>query len=295
MQRRQPRQKKRPSSGGKDKNVKREKPVQQESSPSKAATAVSAPITDDEKVVERAKLGLQGGETERQTGQPDKEAAAITQDSGRGGEEEGQAEASGDIDELLEHVETFEINFEAVEKERTETEERIASLKQTLSVLQKPVAGVEGGGGDAVAKAAILSALEVTVEDDSGAYMEPVQSSDATVAPDGGEEGVVVHVVGEILGGDGGGGAEPPVDESEPNASTVVQSGTNAASPGQDGSGTTNSPPQVAKADQTGQTSSSTEASPTSSSTSNVPSTAVKTTGRPKMRQLAASFSRSTS
>ena len=289
VQRRQPRQKKRPSSGGKDKNVKREKPVEQEPLPSHAPTAVSAPITDDEKVVERAKLGLQG---QRSTAPPDEGATALTQESeGEGeGEERGQVEHSGSIENRIEHVEMV---IEAAEKDRMEAQEKIASLKQTLSVVQKPIVqmegtGGEGGVGDMVANAAILSALEVEVEDDSGTYVVAEQPSDAAVVPDGGGEGVVVHVVGEILSV--GGGAEPTADQSEPDVSTVVQSGTNTTPPAH-GVVTADSPrvPNQANVDQTVQTSSSTEASPAST----VPSTAVKM-GRQK-RQLAASFSRSTS
>ena len=271
--------------------MKREKPVEQEPSPSHTATAVSAPITDDEKVVERAKLGLQG---QRSTAPPDEGATALTQESEREGEGEegGQVEHSGSIDNRMERVEMVEKCVEAAEKDRMEAQEKISSLKQTLSVVQKPIVQMEGtgGGGDMVAKAAILSALEVEVEDDSSTYVVPEQSSDAAVAPDGGGEGVVVHVVGEILGGGVGGGAEPTADQSEPNVSTVVQSGTNTTPPAH-GVVTADSPrvPNQANVDQTVQTSSSTEASPATT----VPSMAVKT-GRQK-RQLAASFSRSTS
>ena len=279
-------------------------------------TAVTAPITDDEKVVERAKRGLQDSEPD-DPNVTSNEMATVTQEPRReeeGGE--GSATSSTTVNALFEHFETVEKRFEAVEKERTETQDRIASLKQTLSVLQEPSAQTEGGGGisDTVAKAAILSALDVEVEDDSGSYMEPVQSSDATVAPDGG--GVVVHVVGEILGGEGGGGTEPTADQSGrhmvgellggeggggtepttdqsgPNISTGDQSGTDTVP---HGVATTDNPlvPKPTKLDQTVPQSSSTGASPPSTSATTVPSTAVKT-GRQK-RQLAASFARSTS
>lgn len=300
--------------------MKQEKPVEQQ--PATVATrttttAVTAPITDDEKVVERAKRGLQDPDDTNVTSN---ETATVTQEPQREEEgREGSATSSTTVNALFEHFETVEKRFEAVEKERTETQDRIASLKQTLSVLQEPSAqteGVGGGGGisDTVAKAAILSALDVEVEDNSGLYVEPVQSSDATVAPDGG--GAVVHVVGEILGGEGGGGTEPTADQSgchmvgeilggeggggtEP---TADQSGPNISAGDQSGTdtvphgvATTDNPlvPKPTKLDQTVPKSSSTGASPPSTSAATVPSTAVKT-GRQK-RQLAASFARSTS
>ena len=136
--------------------------------------------------------------------------------------------------------------LDEVEKERKETQQKIASLTQTLSIVQDPLTQVESpnviapltenrtaatGGeekvqniDDIVVKAAIVSALDIDVGDGDGNYQESVQPSDATV-PSGGGVGGVVHVVGEIIGG--GGIGEAPVS-SVPNVAmqdVVNQSG----------------------------------------------------------------------
>ena len=275
----------------KKEEVKLDKPVKRES-PSPTVTS-STCITDDEKV-EEAKRGLHASANENPpVSESDTDAGSVSRESDKEEEEEradADATTSANVEVLFERDQI---------EEKMETQQTGDSLLQTVSVVQDSATQVEGDGktesegvDDAMVKAAILSALEVGVEDDSGTYVEPVQSSDAA-APDGGGVGAVVHVVGDILGGEGGGGDPRPItDQSEPNSSTGIESG---SSVDPTVVGTTPEPqvPNPTNLDQTSQTSSPTESpsSPTASASA-VPCTAVKT-GRSK-RQLAASFVRNT-
>ena len=268
------------SSSAVDKNTKQEKPVKR-GSVNQATADASACITDDEKVVERVKRGLQRPMLE---GPTSSEAAAVERGPMRGNEEGTGAPTESSSTNREEQVEDLESRFEIITKERLGTQQRIDALKQTLSVLQDPseASGAEKSESDKVAAAIFANVLDVELGNDSGTYVEAVQSSDATVAPGGGGEGPVMHVVGEILGA-----PEPTVGESEPNVSTASHSGV----PQPTHSVATTDDPKPTNVNQAEQTGSTVGPSPPSSSA--VPGTATKV-GRPK-RQLAASFARNTS
>lgn len=129
--------------------------------------------------------------------------------------------------------------FEVAHKERIESQQKIASLSQTLSVVQD-VAGSDSRErqthevvdnkvvGDPVAQAAIVSAMEIDIPDDDGVCIEPVQSSDATLVPSGDE---VLEVVGEILGGEGSSRVEPELTVEQQSDSNLSSDGTTKSSP----------------------------------------------------------------
>ena len=239
--------------------------------------------------------------------------------------------------------------LEVVEKERRETQQKIASLTQTLSIVRDPQTQVESpdvvapvpenrtaatGGeekvqsiDDVIAKAAIVSAMEVDIGDSDGDYQESVQSSDAMV-PGGGGVGEVVHVVGEIIGGGGIGEAPVPSVPDVSVRDVTTQSGrdsvpqsysspmtedhSSATTHQQVPKPTTHQTMVTASANQDNQPTTTTDqqvpanltplpptnvtesvsSNPPSLPPPNVPSSATKTS-RPK-RQLAASFSKST-
>ena len=164
------------------------------------------------------------------------------------GPNEGKPRESEPLSEIAsaDIGETILKRLDVVEQERKETQQKIANLTQTLSIVQDPLTQAESpnvitpltenrtaaSGGeekvqsidDIVVKAAIVSALDIDAGDGDGDYQESVQPSDAMV-PSGGGVGGVVHVVGEIIGG--GGIGEAPVP-SVPNVSmqdVMTQSG----------------------------------------------------------------------
>ena len=248
-------------------------------------------ITDDEKAKEKAEKGLQTVENEKVTFSEVDESMESTTQELQGEEElKALASASTKVEELYER-------YGMAEKESVETQNKISRLKQTLSVLKDPAAQAKATSGglsedeskmaDAVAKAAIVSALEDDIEDPDSTYFVPVQTSDSTTPP---SEGVCV--VGEILGGEGS------LDNLAPQADDFAagNQGSTSVTPQVDDVTTTEQQQPVPRPTELGQTmpeGSSTESSPPSAPVSTVPGTAVKS-GRPK-RQLAASFVRGTS
>lgn len=282
--------------------------------------STSTCITDDEKVqVERAKRTLENT--------PDTFVAAetdpvVTQEPERDSAEEGK------LDTVPNAVEDAIMKqLEVVQKEKIETQQKIASLTQTMSVLMdkstdinspnvtvplsqasRPMDEGDTGGenvhtvGDTVAQAAIRGVLEAD-EEDSDDYQEPVQPSDA------GSSDIVgtpeVHVVGEILSGESG--VAPALIGQQHELNLSVQDAgqsdrdniqesyqddqlTSATEDQQVPDPTVRDQPMTSTVPESSASAANKQSPPTAT---NIPSSAVKTS-RPK-RQLAASFSKSTS
>lgn len=281
--------------------------------------STSTCITDDEKVqVERAKRTL---ESTAETSVAAETEPVVTQEPERDSAVEGELDTDPSTveDAIMQRL-------EVVQKEKIETQQKIASLTQTMSVLmdksteivspnvivplsQASTPGDTGGGGitqtvgDTIAQAAIRSGLEVD-EEDSVDYQEPVQPSDAGISSDMVGE-AEVHVVGEILSGESG--VAPALIGQQPELNLSVQDTGQSdrddiqQSYRDDELNSATEDQQVPKPTVTDQPllntipeSSASAANKQSPPTAtNMPSSAVKTS-RPK-RQLAASFSKSTS
>lgn len=281
--------------------------------------STSTCITDDEKVqVERAKRSLDtipdvAAETEPVvTNEPDRDSAV-----------EGKLDDNSTVPNTAK--DGIMKRLEVVQKERIEAQQKIASLTQTMSVLMdksteiksssvmvpsseatRPLdEGDTGGGnvhtaGDTVAQAAIKSVLEVD-EEDSDDYQEPVQPSDAVTSSDMAST-AEVHVVGEILSGESG--VAPALIGQQPELNISVQDAsqsdrdkscqddqlTSATKDQQVPKPTVIDQPMLSTVPEGSASTANKQSPPT---TTNIPSSAVKTS-RPK-RQLAASFSKSTS
>ena len=220
-------------------NTGKEKPEKPESVTG-GESSLSSCITDDEKVVEKAKqnlekvveVGTTAGEDSANT-VPSPREDGEDGEGGEGLEREGGAIAGSNSQLQADKGERLLERFENIEKEKTEITEKIARLTQTMSVMQAPIPitdipsandiepvqeasgqGESVGLSDEVARAAIAGALE----DHSGQYVEPMQPSDTSTSGDG--DVSVVHVVGEILGKEGS-EILPPLDVagSEPDTS----------------------------------------------------------------------------
>ena len=311
----------RPGSG-KVKSATDGKPAKQGSVDAGEEGATSACITDDEKVVEKAKQSLQSP-LKGENGKEEAEQIGLDPNSSQGDSKRGAESDALSVepaDQVVTGLEERMVErLETAHREGLETQQRIARLTQTLAVMQDPIlpphvvfsmqTTAEGSGeetADSIAHAAIASALEADVKDNDGQYLEPVQSSDALIPGGGGVAGVV-HVVGEILGGGGvptdpshphiSQGGRDPVPQSHSYPTTDDDASATSNRPAPDQTTTDQKEPKEATAT-TGAntrtktaTSSPPPSSSSSSSSSNVPSSSVKTS-RPK-RQLAASFSKS--